>query len=379
MQIFSPTTIGTMKLKNRFIQSAVLEVMADKTGFINNSYINRYKRLAKGGVGLLITGGMFVHESGKVNSFQAGIHNDTMISGLKQVTDAVHNEGGKIAFQLVHGGALSSEDMTGKATLDPSSMTDPQIEETIVYFSQAAKRAVSSGADAIELHAAHGVLITQFLSPFFNTRGDHWGGSDKNRFRYLKRIIQELKRVLPAKFPIMVKINANDYTPEQGITPKLASIYTKWLDDLGVDAVEISCGTIQHSFMMMARGSVPVDDMLSNLSGVEQDSQREVLNSLVGQFDIEEAYNLENTKNVTKISGNMKRILVGGNRTLSSMKSVIANNDADFISIGRPLVREPGWVNRAKRGEVQALTCTSCNKCFAAVLNDQPLRCYLKK
>jgi len=376
--LFTQGTMGRMELKNRSIQAAILEVMAGEDGRVSDRFIERYERLARGEVALAITGGMFVNENGRVNRYQAGIHNDAMIPDLKRLTDAVHKEGGKIAFQIMHGGIMSTKELTGHEPLDLSEMNEEQINKAIIYFSEAAKRAVQSGADAIELHAAHGALLSQFISPFFNKRNDDWGGCDENRFRFLKEVIIDSKKAVPENFPIIVKMNYNDYTPEDGITPELAIKYAVWLNDLGVHGLEVSSGTLQYSFMNMSRGEVPVDEMVMNLQEPEKNNQREILESIAGKYNMEESYNLDAAKAIKNISGDMKIILVGGNRTLQKMNEIIDSGYSDFIAIGRPLVMEPGWVKKASEGKACTMSCKSCNKCLAAVTNDMPLRCYVK-
>lgn len=376
--VFIPEAVGSLMLKNRIVHSAILEVMADENGIVSDQYINRYKRLAKGGVGLLITGGMYVHSQGKVNRLQAGIHSDDVIPELKRLSDTVHKEGGLIAFQLVHGGNLSSPDLVRTPVPDVTDIKPDEISSLIDLFAEASERAVKAGADAIQIHAAHGVLISQFLSPFFNQRTDGWGGNNENRFRFLKEIVEAVKKRIPEEFPVIVKLNGNDYTPEPGITPDIAAYYASQLEVLGVDAIEISGGTLQHSFMNMSRGTVPVDSMIQNLQGNARHKQKEVLDSINGLYDIEEAYHQTSASVIQPAVNKTKIILVGGNRNLDSMNAHIEKGYTDFIGIGRPFIREPYWVNRAMKGEASELKCSSCNECLAAILNEKPLKCYYK-
>lgn len=186
-------------IPNRFICSATYEVMALPTGEVTEKLIDRYRNLAKGEAGLVIPGYFYVHPLGRAFPYQAGIHSDAMLPGLSSLTDAVHQEGGRIVFQLAHAGRQTTKALIGKIPLGPSGVgRDPinlvkpkemdaaEIQEVIKAFGLAAKRAHQAGADGIQLHAAHGYLINQFLSPFFNRRADEWGCSDANRFRFLK-------------------------------------------------------------------------------------------------------------------------------------------------------------------------------------------------
>jgi len=365
--------------------------MAKETGEVSEELIKRYEKLAKGGVGLGITGLMFVHTSGRGYKNQTGIHDDSMIPGLRKLVDTVHQAGGKIAFQIVHCGRQTTKHMIGQTPLAPSSrgrdpmyfvkpkeMTENEIMEIVKAFGAAARRAREAGADGIQLHAAHGYLISEFLSPFFNIRTDSWGGSDENRFRFLKEIYQEVKKVLPVAYPILVKLNKNDHTPKEGMTPSLATKYAGWLAELGVNGVEVSCGATNYSYMNMCRGEVPTAEMVKSLSWWEKPIGRLMIGKLEGKYNLEEGYNLEAAKMIKPVLGNTPLFLVGGMRTVSHMEEVLENNYADFISMSRPFIREPFLVNKIKEGKMDKVSCVSCNRCLAAVPNELPIYCYNK-
>ena len=389
--LFSPMKIGNVELPNRFVCSATHETMAKETGEVTDELTKRYTRLAKGGVGLSITGLMFVQSSGRGYKKQTGIHHDSMMAGLTKLADTVHQADGRIAFQLAHCGRQTTKNMIGQTPLAPSSrghdpmnfvkpkeMTENEIIETISAFGAAAKRAVEAGADGIQLHGAHGYLISEFLSPFFNIRTDSWGGSDENRFRFLKEIYQEVKKVVPVGYPVLVKLNANDYTPKEGITPSLTAKYAGWLAELGIDGVEVSCGTTNYSYMNMCRGDVPTAELVKSLSWWEKPIGRLMIGKLKGKYELEEGYNLEAAKVIKPVLGDTLLFLVGGMRTVSHMESVLENNYADFISMSRPFIREPFLVNKIKEGKMKKVSCVSCNRCLAAVPNGIPVYCYNK-
>jgi len=389
--LFTPIKIGNTELPNRFVNSATHEVMAQKTGEVSNELIKRYEKLAKGGVGLIITGLMFVQSSGRGYKYQTGIHHDSMTDGLNRLVDTVHKAGGKIAFQLAHCGRQTTKDLIGQTPLAPSSrgrdpmnfvkpkeMSENQILETVNAFGKAAKRAVEAGADGIQIHGAHGYLISEFLSPFFNIRTDSWGGSDENRFRFLKAVFQEVKKVVHDDLPVLVKLNANDYTPKEGITPSLTARYAGWLMELEIDGVEVSCGTTNYSYMNMCRGDVPKTELVRSLSWWEKPVGKLMIGRLEGKYGLEEGYNLEAAKVVKLALGGTPLLLVGGMRTVSHMENVLENNYADFISMSRPFIREPFLVNKIEKGEMEKVSCVSCNRCLAAVPNEIPVYCYNK-
>ncbi len=390
--LFEPLQLADLQIKNRFVCSATYEGMATETGIVTEKIVKRYCNLAKGDVGLIITGYMNVHPLGRAVKHQTGIYNDDMIPGLSQLAQAVHQEGGKIVFQLAHAGRQTNKELIGQVPIGPSGkgrdpvyffkpkrIEEEQIHEIIRAFAMAARRAVKAGADGVQLHAAHGYLINQFLSPFFNTRDDAWGGSDENRFRFLKEIIVETKKELPEKMLLLVKLNTNDYTPREGITPLLAKQYAWWLSELGIDGLEISCGTPIYSFMNMCRGDVPVKEILDGLSRWKKPVGKRMLSALVGKYDLQEGYNLEAAKMIKPVIGKVPLFLVGGLRSLSYMEEILEQGYVDFISMSRPFIREPFLVKRFKEGKVDVASCVSCNKCLAAVANNMPVKCYYRK
>jgi len=388
---FSPMKIRDMEVKNRFVRSATYECMAKETGEVTDELVNLYRHLAAGEVGLIITGYTFIHPLGRAFKYHAGIHNDEMIPGLKRMVDAVHREEGKIVFQISHAGRQTTKATIGQAPIGPSStgrdpvnfvkprqMSEEAIHLAITSFGHAARRAHEAGADGVQLHGAHGYLINQFLSPFFKHREDAWGGSDENRFRFLKEAVREVKKAIGDGMIILVKLNTNDFTPQEGITPPLAVKYASWLAELGIDGLEISCGSGLYSFMNMSRGEVPVDEFVSGLPWWKKPLARLTLNKLVGKYDLEEGYNLEAAKLIKPVLGEVPLIPVGGLRNLRHMEEVLERKWADFISMSRPFIREPDLVRRFREGKAEFASCVSCNRCLAAVNNDMPLRCYYK-
>ncbi len=390
--LFEPLKIGKMEVKNRFVRSATIENMAKDNGEVTNELVKLHRTLAKGEVGLIIPGYMYIHPLGQAFKHQTGIYNDDLIPGLKKIVDIIHEEDGKVAFQIVHAGLQTFNRLIGTTPMGPSGdiinpisidysreMTEEDIQESIEAFIKAARRAVETGADAVQLHAAHGYLINQFLSPFYNCRQDDWGGSDEKRFRYLKEIITKTKKILPADIPLLIKLNANDYTPTEGITPPLATKYSEWLVKLGIDAIEISCGSSTYAVFNMCRGKVPVKEIVQFVPDYLKTMTEQIYQDMVGKYDFEEAYNLEAAKMIKPVMGDVPLILVGGLRNKAAMEEIIKNKYANFISMSRPFIREPFLVKNIKEGKQEAAACISCNRCLAAIPNDYPLRCYTKK
>ena len=389
--LFDPIALGPHQIKNRFVNAATYESMATEAGEVTDEIVRRYRRLARGEVGLIITGFVYVHPLGRAARFQLGAHDDGLVPGLRRLTRAVHEEGGKIAFELAHAGRQTTRALIGQRPLGPSSrgrdpinfvrpaeMDEDDILEAIVAFGKAAERAARAGADGVEIHAAHGYLINQFLSPFFNVRTDAWGGSAENRFRFLQQVILSVRRALPEGAFLLVKLNTRDHTPEEGITPPLAAQYATWLHDLGIDGLEVSCGSTVYAPLNMSRGDVPVDEFVQGLPWWQRPVARLKLGNWVGEYDLKGPYNLEAAKMIKPELGAVPLILTGGLRTAAQMERVLESGVADLIGMSRPFIREPSLVRRIQDGRTDTASCVSCNKCLAAIANEMPVRCYYR-
>jgi len=192
-------------------------------------------------------------------------------------------------------------------------------------------------------------------------------------------LVVKIKKVLPDDMPLLVKLSSNDYTPEAGITPSLAAKYAEWLVSLGIDAIEISCGSSNFSIFNMCRGDVPVQELIQFMPDSLIEIAEQVFQEMVGQYNLEEAYNLQAAKVIKPVIGNIPLILVGGIRSKASMEIIIEKGYADFLSMSRPFIREPFLVKNLKEHKQDKASCISCNRCLAAVPNDFPVRCYTKK
>lgn len=389
--LFTPKKIGEMEIQNRFVHSATYECMASDDGQVTDKLIRRYSKIAKGGAGLIIPGYLYITPNGRAVKYQTGIHNDDMIEGLKKLVDVVHDEGSKIAFQLVHSGRQTAKDSIRQTPIAPSKgpkdniymvkpkeMTEEQIQEVIKAFGVAAFRVSEAGADGVQIHAAHGYLINQFLSPFFNKRTDSWGASDENRFRFLKEVVLEIRKNISDETSVLIKLNTQDYTPKQGITLELAKRYAGWLADLPIDGLEVSCGTLSYSMFNMIRGDVPTEELIMNFPWWRKIIGKIVLKNMEGKFELEEGYNLEAAKLIKPVIGDIPLLVVGGMRKVDHMEKVLKDGVADFISMSRPFIREPNIVNRIRERKAAEVACVSCNKCFAAIANYMPVQCYNK-
>ncbi|VVS94286.1 NADH:flavin oxidoreductase [Desulfoluna spongiiphila] len=387
--LFTPGNIGSLEIKNRFVRAPVYEGLAEADGAVGPDMLAFHERLARGGVGLICTGYMFASPLGRAQKRQAGIHCDAMVPGLKKLADTTHDHGAKIAFEISHAGRQTEKHLIGQNPVGPSrirrdpsyfikpdEMTDAMVRNAVDDFVAAAGRAVEAGSDLIYLHAGGGDLLNQFLSPFFNVRKDRWGGSDENRFRILEEIITGIKAKVSKNVPILVKMNSRDLTPSQGITLELARTYTAWLNDLGVDGLELTTGIKFYDHMNCWRGAVPVKEIVRALPAWKKPVGWLLMKQLEGTRDLIEGWSLEDIKAVKGCAGDMALVIVGGMRQKAHMETVLAEGHADFIALARPLIRQPALINRLMEGKTEASSCISCNRCIGAVMNQLPAACY---
>ena len=290
--LFTPFILRKIELKNRFVFSACEDNLATEDGLVTEAIIHKNQRLAKGEVGLIISGHLSVDLWGRTRKrLRLGIYSDHMIPGLRRVVEWVHGESGRIIFQLGHAGLSTMREVVGRPPmgrfLKDNPMNEDSIQEVISAFGKAAERAAQAGADGIQFHAAHGYLINEFLSPFYNHRDDVWGGLEENRFRLIKEILLAVKKVMAKEMVLLVKLNAHDYTPEEGIVPLLAVAYAKRLAVLGIDGLEVSCGT-SVSPWNMCRGDIPVREILRGVSEPRRAKVEESLERMKGRVKLGE-------------------------------------------------------------------------------------------
>jgi 2,4-dienoyl-CoA reductase-like NADH-dependent reductase (Old Yellow Enzyme family) len=349
-----------------------------------------YETLAKGEIGLIISGYMNVHPLGRAYEYQTNIYSDEFLPGLEKLTKIIHENEGKIVFQIAHAGMQTKKKVINESPIAPSGKirnpttlekalkaSEEQIEEIIDSFCTAALRCISAGADGIQLHVAHTYLLSQFLSPFFNLRDDKWGGSDEKRFRILKEIISRIKKDLPKDKLFLVKFNVEDHI-NGGVHPPLAAKYGKWMKELGVDGLEVSGGSGMFSFMNMCRGKVPAEEIIEFLEAWKKPIAKSMFKKLKGKFEFDFPYNVSDSELIRKELGDFPLILVGGMRKVADMESIISKNQADFVSLSRPFIREPNLVKNIRKGASE-VSCISCNRCLAAIESDLPTTCYVNK
>ncbi len=349
--LFTPMEINGMKLKNRLVRSATYEHMAADDGKVTDRLINFYSKLAKGGVGLIVLGATYVQENGHGLPCQIGISNDEHIPGLKKLVDEIHDHDAKVALQIYHAGRQTTPAAIGGQTpiapsaiepdplfnTSPKEMTGEEIHETINAFGAAAKRCKEAGFDAVQLHAAHGYLLSQFLSRHTNRRTDEWGGNPENRMRFVVEVHNSVREAVGDDYPVLIKLSVEEGL-ENGITLDEAGNVAMKLSQVGIDAIEISGGTIVDTVFMMSRGDIPIDMITRDAEPSAKEEMEKIFYSIKDMVKYEEAYWLKHAEKIKEVIGNVPLILVGGMKYPQTMAKILEENKADLISLCRALI-----------------------------------------
>ena len=362
LQVLTPSSIGSVAVRNRFIRSSTSESLADEDGFITPRYRALHQALARGGVGLIFTGHCYVHPSGKSIAGMTQMHDDDHIPQLRRLTDAVHAEGARIFAQLQHAGSQSrAPEVTPIAPSvvpnpqfgrTPSEATPAQIGEIIAAFGEAAGRVKAAGFDGVHVHAGHGYLISEFLSPVSNLRHDEWGGTLENCQRFGIDVFRAMRAEVGPAFPITWKLGLKDFVPG-GLTLDEGLATAERFGAEGVDAIEGSAG-----LMSPKAESAPTYVAVDTRRAFEDRLFHRLFKPPVAQ-----AYFRDWARELRRRL-DCPVILVGGLRTTEVMEAAIADGDADFVSLARPFIREPDLVRKIEAGRRGLVQCVSCNICL---------------
>ena len=341
--LFDEIEIAGMKLKNRFIRSATFDGFSDEHGCPTPSLYAIYEDLARGGVGTIITGLTSVSNTEQLMGRQMAIHDDSFIPGYRIMTDAAHRRGAAIIMQLACHGSQYREDAGVKPIWGPSAVEDIAYKKTAQEmsreeiarmredFANGAFRAKQAGFDGVQLHAAHGYLLSKFLTPYYNQRSDEYGGSIENRGRALFETYQAVREKVGPDYPVLIKINCEDFM-EQGMTFEECRCVCARLAELGIDAIEVSGGSFS---------SRPNESPARKEEGYFRWHADQLARELP-----------------------VPVIVVGGNRDYETMTNLIRESAIIAVSLSRPLIRECALVERWKGEDRSRALCVSCNKCF---------------
>jgi len=356
--LFEPFRIGSMEIRNRFMRSATTSYWSDENGIVRPEIIRLYGNLARGGVGLIVKGHTYVMDPGKAHTGMAGISNDAQVPKLRELTEAVHEHGGKIVTQLNHAGFKSIVDRAGpseygEAGWEARALTVDEIHGIVEAFGDAAQRTVDAGFDGVMIHGAHGYLVSQFLSGFANRRTDEYGGSLENRMRLLVEVYDEIRARVGSDYPVLIKMNCDDFSPN-GFTVEDSAAVASALAKRGMDLIEISGG------------------------GIGQVQELRKTRAKSGDPELSEANFAGHAAKIREATKPTPIALVNGIRTRRCMEAIIEKDVADLVSISRPFIREPDLVRNLEAGQPEA-SCITCDACSGRdVFGKVMLQCHLE-
>jgi 2,4-dienoyl-CoA reductase-like NADH-dependent reductase (Old Yellow Enzyme family) len=351
-----------MKLPNRFVRSATWEGMATDKGACTPKLVDLMVGLAQGGVGLIITSHAYVRQDGQAGPLQLGVYDDSSNQGLQEMARAVHDQGGHIMLQLAHAGFFANPVLTQDMPVAFSAvedfgagphkvMTVQDIQGLVDAFGRAAHRAKTAGFDGVQIHAAHGYLLSQGLSPAFNKRKDAYGGPVENRSRTLLEVLGAVRQAVGDAYPVLVKINSRDFL-EGGLSLEDSVKVAALLQENGIDAIELSGGTTASRQYGPARKGIKREDQEAYFREAAEAFKRQV------QVPI---------------------LLVGGIRSFHLAEKLVTDGVCDYISMSRPFIREPDLIKRWSSGDRRKARCVSDNQCFASAGAGKGIYCVVEK
>lgn len=346
LSLFQTGRIGTLQLKNRLIMAAMGVPLAEAEGGVTDQMVSFYRARAEGGVGLVTTAFASV-SSDATFPFTLSVHNDSYIPGLRKLASAIHEAGSKLCVQLMHPGMLLifpgyvPEGVSVKVpSITPWLRTDiaydelitADIDQYIEHFAEAARRVKEAGADAVELHASNGCLVSTFLSPVTNRRTDEYGGSIENRARFACRIVERIKEKIGPDFPVIVRLNMYD-DMEGGVAADEVVRQATMMKSAGADAINISSGLEYWTTSTIPCYLFPEGPMVP----------------MAGEL-----------KKAVDIP-----VIAAGKISVELAEQILTEGQADFIALGRPLLADPQLPNKARDGRIDEVwRCIYCNNCL---------------
>ena len=354
-RIWEPFRIGEMELKNRIMMAPMVTQYASKKGYATKRIKNYYEARARGGSALVIVEGTYIHPRGQGLPNLLNISDDKFISGMSELVEVIHRHDTKAALQIYHCGRKTTSKLIRVPRVAPSSLASPggevpkeltidEIAKITTYFARAALRAKLAGFDGVEIHAAHGFLIDQFLSRSSNKRQDSYGGDLPNRTRFLIEIIRNVKEAVGKSYPVWCRINGKVYE-EGGTSLEEAQEIARMTQGAGADAIHVSAFGSGNPIYLTSPTFVPA--VIANLA--------------------------EGIKKVVNIP-----VIAVGKITLEAGERILKEGRADVISIGRALLADPEYIKKIASDKQEDITpCIECSECLDSMMLQAPtgIRC----
>ncbi len=383
-KFFTEGKLGPLLLRNRSIRAAAFEGMSAHHN-VTEALINYHTSVAKGGVGMTTVAYASISKSGLAFPHQLWLR-DEIVDNLKKLTDSVHREGAAVSVQIGHCGNMANGSLTGVRPIAPSTginwygptfprgMKNLDIEVVINDFRKAVCIAAESGFDAVEVHAGHGYLISQFLSPYTNKRNDKYGGSFENRKRLMIEVLTAVRKTTPKHMALVVKMNCWDGF-ESGISKEEGILTAKAIAQCGADAIVVSGGFVSRAPMYVMRGKMPIDIMAYFIrEGWKKFFVKLVGKQLVPSVPFTEGYFMAEAERIQQAI-HIPVVLVGGMNSMSTIQKAM-DNGFEWIAIARALIENPNFVNDLRNKVIEKSACTICNYCVAKIYSGK-MTCHL--
>lgn len=380
--LFTPVEIGPITLRNRSIRAAAFEGMCQNNR-VTPALIDYHEQVAKGGIGMTTVAYAAVQKSGLSFPHQL-LLNESSVPDLAKLAKKVHQHNAKVSIQLGHCGNMAKRGVIDSRPLSssthinlyapsfPRKMNQKDINETIKAFGDSVRLVKKAGFDAVEIHAGHGYLISQFLSPYVNKRSDEYGGSLENRMRFMEQVIKEVLDAANNQIAVLVKMNMIDGF-EGGVTLDESLVIAKKLEELGVHALVLSSGFVSKAPMQVMRGVMPIKTLAAHAGN----KMMSVFIRAFGKFMVpsvpfKEVYFLENAK---KFRAQLKLpiVYVGGILSKENIDEVLGE-DFEAVAIARALIKDPDFIDNLRLEVYKKSSCDTCNHCIAVMYNG-PFEC----
>ncbi|NOQ43406.1 MAG: NADH:flavin oxidoreductase [Dehalococcoidia bacterium] len=377
LKVLSPGKLAGLELRNRIIRSGCFEGMCPG-GSPSDALLEHHRDVAAGGTAMTTVAYCSVSFDGRAFGHEIWMREE-IVPGLRKLTDAVHLEGAAVNIQLGHCGFFSDKNVIGRRPIGASrkfctfrysfahEMTEEEITRVTEDFGKAAALAIKAGFDAVEIHAGHGYLLSQFLSPYTNQRQDSYGGSLENRMRFPASVIKHVRETVGPDFPILIKMNLSDGF-KGGLELDEAVEIAKRYEAEGASALVLSGGFTAKTPFYMMRGRIPLKEWLQGpRSIVEKTGLRLFSGFFLQTYPFEEMFFLEESLKV-KDAVSIPLVLIGGICSIDNMEKAMQEG-FEFVELGRALIRDPDLVRRMERGDWVASNCDHCNRCVAEMEN----------
>ena len=381
-KVFSKATIADLELRNRIIRAGCFEGMCQNES-PSELLLEHHRAVAAGGVGMSTVAYCGVSRDGLAFGHEMWMREE-ILPMLERVTGAIHEGGAAASIQLGHCGFFADPKITKKKALGPSrkfctyrqafsqEMSEEDMARVWDDFGTAAVMAKSAGFDAVELHAGHGYLISQFLSPWTNMRKDSYGGCLENRARFPVSVIKQVRERVGPGFPILIKMNLRDGF-KGGVEIDDAIEIAKRYEAAGASGLVLSCGFTSRTPLYMLRGKVPIMGFVKAVDGLLSKIGMLLFGRFMVQYyPFEELFLLEEARKVRE-TVKIPLVLIGGVCSLENMEKAM-DDGFDFVQVGRATIRDPNIVRKMEAGELQSSDCDHCNRCVGEI-NSGPVRC----